>query len=475
MLPAVLTALGLLGVLGLILANGWFVAAEFAYVAARKGRLEEARDSGDQRAQRALDILGRLSFMLSGAQLGITVTSLLVGFIAEPTLGRAIAPLLAPLGLADSATRSLSLTLGFVLATAAQMVLGELAPKNLAIALPETFALALARSTALYTAVAGPIIRLFDNAANRLLRIIGVQPVDEIGAVVSPEELELIVEESGREGALSPAQAALLQRTLDFRSLRAADVMVPRRNVVFLRHDATCEDLRTAAIDSGHSRFPVIGQDLDDVHGVVQAKDLLGVPVEARATTPVSRLATEGLAVPESAMVGPLLAELRAAHTPLAVVVDEFGGTAGVLTLEDIVEELVGEIQDEYDPAEPAVEAAGDGAFLVPGSWRIDEVARDTGLDLPPGDYDSLGGLVTERLGRIPRPGDQVDIGGATLRVEDVDGLAVGRVRVAQAPGDAGGAMPDSRPDSRPDSLPDTPPDDPPDDPPDAGRDPRRS
>jgi len=440
----VLTALGLLAVLALILANGYFVAAEFAYVATRRARLEEARDAGDRRAPRALAVLGRLSFMLSGAQLGITVTSLVVGFIAEPTLGRAIAPLLAPLGLGEAATGSLALSIGFVLATATQMVLGELAPTNLAIARPEAFALGLARSTALYTALAAPVIRLFDSAANRLLRRLGIEAVEELGAVVSPEELGLIVQHSGREGALTPAQATLLSRALDFRSLRAADVMVPRTRVVWLPVQSTCEDLRAAAIESGHSRFLLIGDGLDDVRGVVQAKDVLGVPVEARAGTPVSRLAAEGLAVPESALLGPLLADLRAAHTPMAVVIDEYGGTAGILTLEDIVEELVGEIQDEHDPTEPAVEALSTGEFVVPGSWRIDEVERDTGLNLPPGDYDSLGGLVIQRLGRIAEAGDEVQLEHTTLRVEDVDGLAVGHVRLT--PNDDGDAAGDGPP-----------------------------
>lgn len=434
-----LTALGLLAVLGLIAANGYFVAAEFAFVAARRGRLEEAVGEGDRRATVALALRERLSFMLSGAQLGITATSLLVGYVAEPTLGRALAPLVRLAGLPEQAVFGVSLTLGFVLATTMQMVVGELAPKNLAIARAEGVALALARSTRWYTRLAGPLIRLFDGAANRLLRALGIEPVDDLPSAVSVEELEHIIAESGREGALTEGQAGLLSRALDFRTLRAGDVMVPRPRVTSIPVDATCEDLRALAVHSGHSRFPAVGDDLDDVRGVVQAKDVFRVDAAVRSRTPVATLLQPGLAVPETALIPRLLTELRDARRPLAIVVDEHGGTAGILTLEDIVEELVGEIRDEHDPAEPAVQRLHDGSYLVPGTWRIDEVERDTGLALPEGDYDTVGGLVMSSLGRVPEPGDLVDVDGVRLRVRGLDGLAVSQVRLTPAPQGEGG------------------------------------
>jgi CBS domain containing-hemolysin-like protein len=415
----------------LIAANGWFVLGEFAFVAARRPQLEALAAAGDRRAGAALGVLRRLSFALSGAQLGITVTSLLVGFIAEPVFSRAVAPLLAPLGLPQGQTAAVALTLGLILATSAQMVVGELAPKNLGIARPETFARAVARGTRLYLLLAGPIIRVFDGASNRLLRAVGIEPVEELPGGVSAEELELIIEESGRGGVLSTAQAALLGRVLDFRTRRAAEVMVPRPQVLSLPASATCADLQRLAVTTGHSRFPVtVDEDLDDVLGVVVAKDVLRVPHDQRATRTVESLVVDAHVVPESAQLDALLGELRRAHATLALVVDEHGGTAGVVTLEDIVEELVGSIRDEYDPEEPQVHALPSGAFLAPGSWRPDEVGRETGLALPEGDYETVSGLVMERLGRVPAVGDVVEVPGVRVHVVDMDGHAVGRVRL---------------------------------------------
>ena len=426
---------GLAAIVALILANGYFVAAEFAFVAARRTRLEELAASGDRRAAVALQVSHRLSFMLSGAQLGITATSLVVGYVAEPVLGAALLPLLAAAGVPEAATRGVAFTAGFALATAGQMVFGELGPKNLAIAAPERFALLLARGTWWYTRLAGPLIRLFDGSANRLLRALGIEPVEELAGAVSPEDLEQIIGESQRGGALDPGKAALLSRSLEFRTLRAQAVMVPRPQVTWLPADASCAELRRLTLETGHSRFPVVGDGLDDVKGVVGVQDLLGVPAAARARTPVRTLLRPALAVPESVSLSRLLADLREAGTQLAVVVDEHGGTAGIVTLEDIVEELVGSIEDEYDPAEPGVQRRADGVFVVPGSWRLDEVARDTGITLPAGDYDTLGGLVMARLGRVPATGDRLDVAGARLRVEAMDGHAVGRVALQSSTG----------------------------------------
>lgn len=431
-----IVALGLLAVLALILAQGYFVAAEFSYVAARRSRLEELAEEGNRRATRALGVLRHLSFMLSGAQLGITVTSLVVGYLAEATLGTPLRPLLAAVGIGEEASAGVAATVAFVLATAAQMVLGELGPKNLAVARPEALALGLSGITSVYMRVSGPIIRLFDSLSNWLLKLVGIEPVEELSDVASPEELEYIITESGREGALTEQQTTLLSRALEFRNLRVVDAMVARPHVVALAADATCEDLRALAVGSGHSRFPLVGETgLDDVLGVVLARDVLGIPFAERPTTPARRLASVPLAVPESASLAHLLTDLRDAQVQLAVVVDEYGGTAGIVTLEDIVEELVGEIQDEYDADEPRVRRQADGSMVVPGAWRIDEAEREVELDLPEGDYETLGGLVMARLGRIPRVGDTVPIEGGTLRVEEMDGLAVGCVRVAPEDG----------------------------------------
>ncbi len=430
------TAAGLGLVLLLIGLNGYFVAAEFAFVAARRTHLADAASRGDRRAGRALAVLRRLSFMLSGAQLGITATSLLVGFVAEPTLGRALRPALALVGVPEAASVGVSLTLALILATGVQMVFGELAPKNLAIAKPEPFARALAPSTLWYLRLAGPVIHFFDGASNGLLRLLRIDPVEELESGVDHDELEHIVEASGQQGSLSPDQTALLARAIDFRDLRAADAMVPRTAIVTLDVGSSCEELRALAHVSGHSRFPVVGDGLDDVRGVVHAKDVLGVAHADRRSTPVAALMGEPLAVPESAPLRALLSDLRDAGTALALVVDEHGGTAGIVTLEDVVEELVGEIRDEHDHVEPEVVALAGGRFLVPGSWRLDETVRDTGVHLPEGDYETLSGLVMAELERLPRVGDEVALPTARLRVLALDGHAVGRLVLAPRPGD---------------------------------------
>jgi CBS domain containing-hemolysin-like protein len=428
-----LTFLGLMAVVALIAANGWFVAAEFAFVAARRGRLEDAAATGDRRAGRAVRVHKRLSFMLSGAQLGITVTSLAVGFIAEPTLGRALEPVMAALGLPEGIRFGVALTVGFVLATAAQMVFGELAPKNLAIARPEPVARAVAGSTLVYLRLASPLIRLFDGAANRLLRALGIEPVEELHGAVSVEELDLIVEESAERGKLSPRQAALLERAIDFGGLHAAAVMVPWNRVTTVPAGANCDELRRL-VATAHSRFPVVGGG-DEVVGVVHAKDLFGVDDEALATTGVDALARPALAVPETAQLRTVLAALRQEATEMAVVVDEHGAPAGVVTLEDLVEELVGDIADEYDVAGPGARRLDDGSWDVPGSWRIDEVERATGVVLPSDPaYDTLAGLVLARRQRIPAVGDRVEVGDAALEVATMDGWAVTRVRVTPPP-----------------------------------------
>ena len=404
-------------VVALIAANGYFVAAEFAFVASRRSRLADAHAQGDAKSGRALDVLRRLSFMLSGAQLGITVTSLTVGFIAEPTLGRALQPVVGLFGVPEAARPGIALTVGFVLATASQMVFGELAPKNLAIAKPEPVARQLARSTHLYLTVAGPLVRLFDSSANRLLRSLGIEPVEELSGSVDPDELPLIVDASSEAGSLTVSQAELLRRALEFRERDAGEVMVPWNRVITVPTDASGRDLQALLATTRHTRFPLVDE-WDEVVGLVHAKDLLGVPADRREDVAVSDLSRPVLAVPESAGLHRVLAELRSSSSPMAIVADEHGATAGVLTIEDLLEELVGEIEDEFDPelAEGAVELGRDH-WLVPGDLRLHEIERETDLVLPEGPYDTVAGLVMDQLGRIPVEGDRVTVAGVDIRV----------------------------------------------------------
>ena len=428
-----LTALGLLGVVALIAANGYFVAVEFAFVAARRSRLLEQAEEGDRRSKRAIDVHKRLSFMLSGAQLGITVTTLLVGFIAEPAIASVIEPALIAVGVPESVTFGVSLTLALILATMAQMVFGELAPKNLAIAKPEPVARSLAPSMWLFMRLAGPVIRLFDGSANRLLRLVGVEPVEELRGAVSTEELDLIVDSSAESGHLTQSQAALLERAIDFGELEASDAMVPWNRVVTIDADATAADLRDL-MASTHSRFPVVDAD-GQVQGIVHAKDLLGVGRPDYERTLVSELLHEILAVPEAAGLNVVLAELRSRATEMAIVIDEYGGPAGVVTLEDVVEELVGDIEDEYDPSAPGEHVETEpGVWSVAASSRPDEIERITGYDLPDGEYDTVAGLVLDRLERIPEVGDTFTVDGVRVEVLAVDGFAIERIELRVDP-----------------------------------------
>ncbi len=421
------TALGLAAVVVLIAANGYFVAAEFAYVASRRQKIAEGAEQGDKKSVRALEVHKRLSFMLSGAQLGITVTSLVLGFVARPAIGGAIEPVLEAVGVSENASFGVSLGIAFVLATIAQMVFGELAPKNLAIAKPEPVARAVAGSTLLFLRIAGPLIRLFDGAANRLLRAIGIEPVEELHGGVSTEELDLIFDSSAESGHLTSSQAGLLERAIDFVDLEASDAMVAWNKVVTINGDQTASDLRDA-MASRRSRFPVVDHD-GKVHGIVHAKDLLGVARTDYPSTRVDSLMHEVIAVPESASLSVVLSELRRHSTEMALVIDEYGGPAGIVTLEDVVEELVGEIEDEYDPTETSEQVESEpGVWTVTATTRPDEIVRVTGFKLPDGEYDTVAGLVLDRLERLAEVGDEVVVDGVLIAVTRVDGYAIEEV-----------------------------------------------
>jgi CBS domain containing-hemolysin-like protein len=423
-----LTALGLFAVVILIAANGYFVAAEFSFVAARRSKFVEGAEQGDKKSIRAVAVHKRLSFMLSGAQLGITVSSLVLGFIARPVIAGAIEPILEGIGI-EGASGGLSIALAFLFATIAQMVFGELAPKNLAIAKPEPVARAVAGSTLFFLKVAGPVIRLFDGAANKLLRLVGIEPVEELHGGVSADELDIIFDSSAEQGHLTMSQAGLLERAIDFADLEASDAMVAWNKVVTIDGSASAADLRDA-MASRRSRFPVVDPD-GKVQGIVHAKDLLGVERADYDTVVVESLMHEVIAVPEAAGLSVVLAELRKNATEMALVVDEYGGPAGIVTLEDVVEELVGEIEDEDDPAEPTEQVeASPGVWMVTATSRPDEIARATGFELPDGEYDTVAGLVLDRLERIAEVGDSVVVDGLLIEVTEVDGYAIERVRV---------------------------------------------
>ncbi|GLZ03766.1 membrane protein [Actinomadura sp. NBRC 104412] len=400
-------ALGLLAVLLLTAATGWFVAQEFAFVTADRPELERQAREGDRRAARAVRVMERVSFMLSGAQLGITATALVVGFVAEPALGGLVAPPLEAAGMSPGAVTGISVAAGFAIATIIQMVLGELFPKNLALAKADPLAKALAGSTLTYLSVASPVIRLFDASAAGLLRLAGIEPVEELHHGATLEELGHIIGESGAE--LRADQADLLGRALMFSDRTAGEVMVPRVDVITVPQTARAGELTEVITAHGHTRYPVVGDSVDDVVGVVGLDQLVRLsPREADRTT-VRELARPAPLVPDTLPLPDVVARLSGDGGSLACVVDEYGGFAGLIAWEDVAEELVGEIADENEVSEEQAVRRGDW-WTVDAGLRVDEVEHETGIALPEGDYETVAGLLHSRLGRIAEPGDVVSV-----------------------------------------------------------------
>ena len=420
-----LIAVGLAVVVLLTLATGYFVAQEFAYVSVDRNRLRQLADEGDAAAARALDITGRLSFTLSGAQFGITVTALLVGYAGEPLIGVALADLLGFTDLPYAARLTIAIAVVLVFSTVLQMVVGELAPKNLAIARPIPLARSLSRSTQIYLAVAGPLIRLFDAASNRLLRAVGIEPVEELSPGATTADLEHVIDESRRGGALDEDLSLLLERGLAYRALSAEQAMTPRVDVDTVPATSTLAAVVDLLRTSPHSRFPVVAQDVDDVVGIVGLADLLEVPRERWGSVAVQDACSAAVVVPGSLPLPAALEQLRASRRQLAVVVDEFGGFDGVLSLEDIAEEVVGDIFDEGDEREPEPPVGPADTHTLSARLRLDEVESSTGIRLPLGaDYATVSGLVLGRLGRVAKPGDTVMVD-EVVEPGDVDDLSV--------------------------------------------------
>lgn len=402
--------LGVVVVILLSVLTGYFVAQEFGYMAVDRSRLRARAVAGDAGAARALRITGRTSFMLSGAQLGITVTGLLVGYVAEPMIGAGIGALVGGLGGSTAVGVAIGTVLALLAATVLQMVCGELFPKNLAIARPEPVALRLAWSTGAYLTLFGWLIRLFDQAAALLLRAVRIEPVHDVEHAATPRDLEHIVAESRVRGDLPAELSNLLDRVLDFQESTAEHAMIPRPRVTTIGVD---EPVRRAVelMASGYSRLPVLGGDVDDVVGVVHLREVLALDDRGLDTTTLREIARPPVMVPASLPLLAVLDELRAAGEEFACVVDEYGGLGGVVTAEDIAEELVGEITDEHDPLGADQPSRGaEGGWLVPGAMHIDEAERLLGHDLPPGDYQTLAGLVLTELQRLPVPGDVVTV-----------------------------------------------------------------
>lgn len=424
----------------LVLLCGVFVAAEFAFITVNRAAVERLADKGDRRAKGVLTALKSLSTQLSGAQVGITLTNLAIGLLAEPSIASLLITPLEAIGVTGAAVTSLSLLLGVILATIVTMIFGELVPKNLAITKP----LATARvvqgiqrgfSKAMYYP-----IRFLNNSANFLIRRIGLEPQEELASARSADELTSLVRRSAEKGTLPKETALMLERSLAFGELMALDVMTPRIRVRTVTVHDSAADVIELAKRTGFSRFPVVKTNLDDTVGIVHIKQALVLAKDKRHSTPVQDIMQPPIVVPSSIQLEPLLTTLRSGGLQMAIIIDEFGGADGIVTIEDLIEELVGEVHDEHDRSSSTVRAREDGSWMLSGLLRPDEVGQETDVFLPDEEeFETIGGLVADRLEHIPNVGDTTTISAVdregnnlevNLTVERMDGRRVDRIRM---------------------------------------------
>ena len=420
----------------LILGNGFFVAVEFALVALDQPTVQHAIDRGDRRAAPVMRCLKSLSTQLSSCQLGITLNTLLIGYVTEPALGRLLAPAIGAMGVPDAAAPAVSLFVAMVIATLVTMLIGELVPKNLAVAESFRVARALARPQLVFTTVFKPLITVLNGFSNNVLHRFGMEVKEELSGARTPEELSAMVRRSASLGTLDEGTATFLDRTLRFSEQTAADVMTPRLRMAVVETEAPLTELIDLARRTGYSRFPVLGESADDVRGVTHVKKAVAVPRGKREGLVAATVMSEVTRVPETIHLDALLAELRQTPLQVAIVEDEYGGTAGVVTLEDIVEEIVGEVADEHDRIAPGVLQAATGDWYFPGLLRPDEInAQILELEIPDGPaYETVAGHILYHLGRVAVVGDVVEVVGGRLVVAAVDGRRIDRVRFAPDP-----------------------------------------
>ena len=426
---------------GIILTIGTalFVAGEFSLVALDPSTVETRAAAGDKRAATVRRALARLSTLLSGAQVGITLTTILLGYTMQAALANLLGELMST-WLAQSVATGAAVAIALVVVNAFSMVVGELIPKNATLADPMRAAGLVAPFMMGFTTLLRPLIVVLNNTANRLLRRMGIEPAEEISGTRSASELAALVRHSAEEGTLDVSTAALLTRSIGVGELTAVDVMTDRGRLHTLEADDTAEDVVALARATGHSRFPVIGRDADDVLGLVHLRRAIAVPHDKRGEVPVasSSLLAPAPRVPETMPLANLLVELRAQGSQMALVVDEYGGTAGVVTLEDAVEEVVGDVADEHDRRRSGAHLDPSGHWVVPGWMRPDELASRAGIHVPDdGPYETLGGLVMTELGRIPRVGDTLTLPRAVLTVDAMEARRVTRLH-ARARDDEG-------------------------------------
>src|SRR3954452_19530550 len=433
---------------GLVLACGVFGAAEYSFVAIDRSAVEKAASEGDRQAEGVRTALRSLSTQLSGAQVGVTLTNLVIGFLAEPAIASLLESPLGAIGVPDGAVPGISVTLGLVIATVATMIFGELVPKKLAIAVPFPIARRTQGFMRGFTTVMTWPIRVLNGSANALVRALGVEPQEELRSARASDELASLASRSASEGTLDSETAHLVERSVAFGPRTAGEIMTPRVQMASVDATDPVSEIIELSGTTGFSKFPVVKGSTDNVVGSVHVKQAVAVPRSERADTLVREVMVDATVVPESLRLDPLLSLLRGEGFQMAIVSDEYGGTAGVVTLEDVVEEIVGEISDEHDRFGARLRQRPDGSWIVSGLLRPDEVADATGLALPEDeDYDTVAGLLVRELGRIPARGDEVIVPlpvvlpeddddeepvqeHAVLRVERMDGLRVDRISI---------------------------------------------
>ena len=414
----------------LIFGTGIFVAAEFALVSLDRAEVEARRNRGERGLRLVISGLRRTSTHLSSAQLGITLTTLLTGFIMEPAVVTIVSPWLRAGGVDDAAIASIATVVAVVFATAMSMIVGELIPKNFALAVPLRMARLVMPFQLSFTVIFRPVVWVLNGSANSVLRAVGITPREELSAARSADELASLVRRSAEAGVLEVDTATLLGRTLAFSELTASDVMTPRPRMAALNASDPTRAVLELARSTGFSRFPVIDETLDDVVGIVHVKYALSLPRDKRDDVPVSALMmTEPLRVPETMQLDSLMTELRGRGYQMAIVVDEYGGTAGIATLEDLVEELVGEVSDEHDKSRAGIVSTR-GVVTFPGVLRPDEVRAQIGLIIPEeGPYETVAGFMMSELGTVPKVEDEITTEQGTLRVMRMDGRRIDRIR----------------------------------------------
>lgn len=422
----------LFGVL-LVIGTGLFVASEFAIINLDRVDLESKRSSGEKGLDLSIRAVATTATQLSSAQLGITLTVLLTGFVSEPALSRLLYPSLSTLGFSASGTEIFATVLAMTIATIASFLLGELVPKNMALSEPKKVLKAVAPFQLGFTFIFKFLIVFLNNNGNFILRRFGIEPKEELSVARSAEELTSLVRRSASLGTLESDTAKLIEKTLTLTTLLASDIMTPRPQMHTLEREQSAQDLVNLARESGHSRFPILGEDSDDIVGVAHVKQAVAIPPERRAQVPVTAIMVEPVRVPETMPLDRLILTLRGRGLQFGVVVDEYGGTAGIATLEDAVEELIGDLSDEHDRTKAHIVQYSDGSASFSGLARPGEL-REIGLKISDDeDYDTIAGFVMSELGKIPQDGDIVELPTGQLKVIRMDGRRVDRIKYQPA------------------------------------------